>query len=95
MKIKMMDMWMQIEGTKLIFFMNFSVLHFFNFASRLAQIAQILISTFKIFWALEIFFVLFSLAIRGFDLSFILLAEPVTDEVQSRFCLPVDCSNTE
>ena len=26
MKIKMMDLWMQIEGTKLIFVMNFSVL---------------------------------------------------------------------
>ena len=30
MKIKMMDLWMQIEGTKLIFVMNFSVLHFFK-----------------------------------------------------------------
>ena len=41
---------MQIEGTKLIFVMNFSVLHFFKFASRVLQIAQILVSTFKIFW---------------------------------------------
>ena len=41
---------MQIEGTKLIFVMNFSVLHFFKFASRMPQIAQILVSTFKIFW---------------------------------------------
>ena len=40
---------MQIEGTKLIFVMNFSVLHFFKFASRMPQIAQILVSTFKIF----------------------------------------------
>ena len=29
--------------------MNFSVLHFFKFASRMPQIAQILVSTFKIF----------------------------------------------
>ena len=49
MKIKMMDLWMQIEGTKLIFVMNFSVLDFFKFASRMPQIAQILVSTFKIF----------------------------------------------
>ena len=41
---------MQIEGTKLIFIMNYSVLHFFKFASRMPQIAQILVSTFKIFW---------------------------------------------
>ena len=41
---------MQIEGTKLIFVMNFGVLHFFKFASRMPQIAQILVSTFKIFW---------------------------------------------
>ena len=41
MQIKMMDLWMQIEGTKLIFIMNFSVLHFFKFASRMPQIAQI------------------------------------------------------
>ena len=49
MKIKMMDLWMQIEATKLIFIMNFSVLDFFKFASRMPQIAQILVSTFKIF----------------------------------------------
>ena len=40
---------MQIEGTKLIFVMNFSVLHFFKLASRMPQIAQILVSTVKIF----------------------------------------------
>ena len=39
---------MQIEGTKLIFVMNFSVLYFFKFASRRPQIAQILVSTLKI-----------------------------------------------
>ena len=49
MKIKMMVLWMQIEGTKLMFVMNVSVLHFFKFASRMAQIAQILVSTPKIF----------------------------------------------
>ena len=32
-KIKMMDLWMQIEGTKLIFIINISVLDFFKFAS--------------------------------------------------------------
>ena len=37
---------MQIEGRKLILIMNFSVLEFFKFASRMAQIAQILVSTF-------------------------------------------------
>ena len=40
---------MQIESTKLIFVMNFSVLHFFKFASRMPQIAQIFVLTFKIF----------------------------------------------
>ena len=40
---------MQIEGTKLIFIINISVLDFFKFASRMPQIAQILVSTFKIF----------------------------------------------
>ena len=45
----MMDLWMQIEGRKLIFIMNFSVLDFFKFASRMPQITQILISTFKNF----------------------------------------------
>ena len=49
MKIKVMDLWMQTEGRKLIFIMNFSVLDFFKFASRMPQIAQILVSTFKIF----------------------------------------------
>ena len=49
MKIKMMDLWMQIEGRKLIFIMNFSVLDFFKFASRMPQITQILVSTFNIF----------------------------------------------
>ena len=49
MKIKMMDLLMQIEGGKFIFIMNFRVLDFFKFASRMPQIAQILVSTFKIF----------------------------------------------
>ena len=49
LKIKMVDLWLQIEGTKLIFVMNISVLDFFKFASRMPQIAQILVSTFKIF----------------------------------------------
>ena len=40
---------MQNEGTKLIFVMNFSVPHFFKFAFRMPQIAQILVSTFKYF----------------------------------------------
>ena len=40
---------MQIEGTKLIFIMNLSVLDFFYFASRMPQIAQILVSASKIF----------------------------------------------
>ena len=44
-----MDLWMQNEGTKLIFIMNFSVLYFFKFAPRMPQIAQILVLTFKIF----------------------------------------------
>ena len=39
MKIKMVDLWTQIEGTKLIFIMNFSVLDFFKFVSRTPQIA--------------------------------------------------------
>ena len=41
---------MQIEGIKLLLLMNCSVLHFFKFASRMPQIAQILVSSFKIFW---------------------------------------------
>ena len=45
----MVDLWLQIEGTKLIFIMNISVLDFFKFASRMPPIAQILVSTFKIF----------------------------------------------
>ena len=40
---------MQIQSTKLIFIMNISVLDFFKFASRMLQIAQILVSTFKLF----------------------------------------------
>ena len=41
---------MQTECTKLIVIMNFSVLDFFKFASRMPQIAQVkLVSTFKIF----------------------------------------------
>ena len=39
---------MQIEGTKLMYIMNFSVLDF-KFAARMPQIAQILVSTFKLF----------------------------------------------
>ena len=46
MKIKMIDLWMQIEVRKLIFIMNFSVLDFFEVASRMPQTAQILVSTF-------------------------------------------------
>ena len=49
MKIKMMDLSTQIEGIKLIFVMNCSALHFFRFASRMPQIAHILVSTCKIF----------------------------------------------
>ena len=37
-----MDLWMQIEVRKLIFIMNFSVLDFFKFVSRMPQTAQIL-----------------------------------------------------
>ena len=40
---------MQIEGTKLIFIMNISVLDLFKYASRMPQIAQIFVSAFKIF----------------------------------------------
>ena len=36
-----MGLWMQTEGTKQICIMNFSVLDFFKFASRMPQIAQI------------------------------------------------------
>ena len=49
MKIKMVGLWLQIKGTKLIFIVNISVLDFYKFASRMPQIAQILVSTFKIF----------------------------------------------
>ena len=45
----MMDLWMQIEGRKVIFSMNFSVLDFFKFASWMPQTALILVSTFKFF----------------------------------------------
>ena len=48
-KIKVIDLWMQIEVRKLIFFMNFSLLDFFKFASRMPQTAQIFVWTFKIF----------------------------------------------
>ena len=41
---------MQIEGEKLMFIMNFSVLHFLKFAPRMPQIAQSYVSTFNIFW---------------------------------------------
>ena len=40
---------MQIEGTKLILVLNFSVLDFFKFAAGMPPIAQISVSTFKIF----------------------------------------------
>ena len=48
-EIKMMDLWMQIEGTKLTFIVTFSWLNFSKFASRMPQIAHILFSTFNIF----------------------------------------------
>ena len=69
---------MQIEGRKMIFIMNFIVLDFFKFASRMPQIAQILVSAFKFFSRgvcpripidVSSFF---SLAIPGFD-SYIFL----------------------
>ena len=62
---------MQIEGTKLIFVMNFSVLYFFKFASRMPQIAEIFVSMFKIFQGSmpagtpRSFLHFFSLAISG------------------------------
>ena len=70
----MMDLWMQIEGTKLIFIMNISVLYFIKFASRMPQIAQILVSTFKIFGGSMPLepprnFLFFSLAIPESDYS--------------------------
>ena len=40
---------MLIEGTELIFIMNFGVLDFFTFTSRMPKIAQILVSTVKTF----------------------------------------------
>ena len=49
MKFKMMALWMQIEGRKLSFIMNFNVQDFFKFAYRMPQIAQILVSTFQFF----------------------------------------------
>ena len=39
-KIKVIDLRMQIEVRKLIFIMNFGVLDFFKFASRMPQTAQ-------------------------------------------------------
>ena len=39
---------MHIEGIKLIFVMNFSVLDFFKFASRMPQIAQITVHRLQI-----------------------------------------------
>ena len=48
MKIKMMDLECKLKVENW-FFMNFRVLGFFKFASRMPQIAQILVSTFKIF----------------------------------------------
>ena len=66
---------MQIEGRKLMFILNFSVLDFFKVASRMPQTAQILVSTFKIFqgsmppdpptYYSSFFFFFFSLAIPG------------------------------
>ena len=44
MKIKMMDLWIQIEGTELMFIVNFSVLCAF----RMPQIVQSLVSTFRV-----------------------------------------------
>ena len=44
---------MQTEATKLIFVLDFSVLRYFKFAPRTPQIAQIIVSTFKIFWRVE------------------------------------------
>ena len=40
---------MQIDGMKLVFVMNCSVIHFFKSPSRMPQIALILVTTFKIF----------------------------------------------
>ena len=40
MKNQTVDLWMQNEGTKHIFIMNFSVIDFFKFASRMPQTAQ-------------------------------------------------------
>ena len=70
MKIKMMDLWMQIKGRKIIFIMTFCVLDFFKFASRMPQIAQILVSAFKFFPGEHApgphrYFLFFSLAIPG------------------------------
>ena len=47
MKIKMIDLSMQIESRKLIFIIHFSELDFFKFATRMPQIAQILVSKFQ------------------------------------------------
>ena len=64
-----MDLWMQIEGTKLIFIMNISVLYFIKFASRMPQIAHILVSTLKIFRTPIEISSFFSVAIPGSDYS--------------------------
>ena len=57
---------MQIEGRKMIVLMNFSVLDFFRFVSRMPQIAQILVSTFKISpGPPSVFPLLFSVVIPG------------------------------
>ena len=61
---------MQIEGTKLVFIINFSVLDFFKFASRMPQIAYILVSTFNIFRTpLEMSSFFFSLAIPDSEVT--------------------------
>ena len=66
---------MQIEGRKLMFILNFSVLDFFKVASRMPQTAQILVSTFKISRGacpqtlLHIIPLFFSLAIPGSDVG--------------------------
>ena len=73
---------MQIEGTKLIL-INFSVLDFFKFASRMPQIAQILVSTFKIFRG--------SLPLdprRNFPLFFFSFAIPGSVEKKIKGCKP-------
>ena len=77
----------------MIFGMNFNVLDFFKFTSRIPQIAQILVSTFKIFQGgippnpLEISS--FLLAISGSVLLIRLDRTTLTDQdplVQRSFC---------